>query len=452
MADNLSEEKKTPVHKSIHNFSWFPSILMLFQLFMLLFGLFKFNHEIVDSFNQFLQESSLFLSMINGLLILWYWIKGAILKQSDISKEYKKINSCICIANIVLLNKLYYNNKINEAFSLVKAFFSSENIAICVFVLVIIVATILIMRYARETNKNAPPDKIPFSNSANNDTGTDSTQPPQTSTSTTQVSFSNSANDGTGTDSTQPPQMSTSITQIPPKVKDTSLNILFFIIFVILLLVIAAVIYLLIAKYNMVTNIINDADKGSNILTYLLLAVSAITLIILSFIIIAATARSISRLIYQIPEYIRRADVSEDRIIKIAVGIVLIPVFYGITKLFGISTDWVLNLLQNQDFLVVPFIILLYFVLSMLFVEVLYGLFSGKPRSKWLNSFTEIISSTGDSVVNICGSIVKSFFRLLNFIPDFLDVTQVVLMGEEDETANAQSGQKGQNNQGNNSN
>ena len=212
------------------------------------------------------------------------------------------------------LNKLYYNNKINEAFSLVKAFFSSENIAICVFVLVIIVATILIMRYARETNKNAPPDKIPFSNSANNDTGTDSTQPPQTSTSTTQVSFSNSANDGTGTDSTQPPQMSTSITQIPPKVKDTSLNILFFIIFVILLLVIAAVIYLLIAKYNMVTNIINDADKGSNILTYLLLAVSAITLIILSFIIIAATARSISRLIYQIPEYIRRADVSEDRI------------------------------------------------------------------------------------------------------------------------------------------
>ena len=425
MADNLSEEKKTPVHKSIHNFSWFPSILMLFQLFMLLFGLFKFNHEIVDSFNQFLQESSLFLSMINGLLILWYWIKGAILKQSDISKEYKKINSCICIANIVLLNKLYYNNKINEAFSLVKAFFSSENIAICVFVLVIIVATILIMRYARETNKNAPPDKIPFSNSANNDTGTDSTQPPQ---------------------------MSTSITQIPPKVKDTSLNILFFIIFVILLLVIAAVIYLLIAKYNMVTNIINDADKGSNILTYLLLAVSAITLIILSFIIIAATARSISRLIYQIPEYIRRADVSEDRIIKIAVGIVLIPVFYGITKLFGISTDWVLNLLQNQDFLVVPFIILLYFVLSMLFVEVLYGLFSGKPRSKWLNSFTEIISSTGDSVVNICGSIVKSFFRLLNFIPDFLDVTQVVLMGEEDETANAQSGQKGQNNQGNNSN
>lgn len=130
----------------------------------------------------------------------------------------------------------------------------------------------------------------------------------------------------------------------------------------------------------------------------------------------------------------------------------LIPVFYGITKLFGISTDWVLNLLQNQDFLVVPFIILLYFVLSMLFVEVLYGLFSGKPRSKWLNSFTEIISSTGDSVVNICGSIVKSFFRLLNFIPDFLDVTQVVLMGEEDETANTQSGQKGQNNQGNNSN
>lgn len=249
---------------------------------------------------------------------------------------------------------------------------------------------------------------------------TDNTQPPS------------SANDSTATGNAQLQQMSTSETQVPPKVKDVSANILFFIIFVILLLVIAAVVYFLIAKYDMVTNIINDANKGSSILTYLLLAISVITLIILSVIIIAATARSISRLIFQIPEYIRRADVSDDRIIKIAVGIVLIPVFYGITKLFGISTDWVLNLLQNQDFLVVPFILLLYFVLSMLFVEVLYGLFSGKPRAKWLNNFAEIISSTGDSVVNICGSIVKSFFRLLKFIPDFLESIQTVLMGEED--------------------
>ena len=112
----------------------------------------------------------------------------------------------------------------------------------------------------------------------------------------------------------------------------------------------------------------------------------------------------------------------------------MIPVFYGITKLFGISTDWILNLLQNQDFLVVPFIILLYFVLSMVFVEVLYGLFSGKPRTKWLESFTGIISNTGDSVVQICERIVKSFFRLLNFIPDFLEAIQTILMGEDDET------------------
>lgn len=452
MADNPSEEKKAPAHKSIHNFSWFPSILMSFQSFILLFGLFKFDHEIVNSFKQFLQESSLFLSMINGLLILWYWIKGAILKQPGISKEYKIINSCICVANIVLLNNLYNNSKIKETFSLIKAFFSGENIAICVFGLIIIVATTLIVRYAREANKNAPPDKIPLADSENNGTATDNTQPHQTSTSTTQVPFANSANNSTATDNTQPHQTSTLTTQVSPGVKNVSANVLFFIIFMVLLLVIAAVVYLLVAKYDIVTNIINDEDKSSTILNYLLLATSAVALIILSIIIVAATARSISKLILQIPEYIRRAEVSDDRIIKIAVGIVLIPVFYGITKLFGISTDWVLNLLQNQDFLVAPFIVLLYFVLSMLFVEVLYGLFSGKPRTKWLKSFTEIVSSTGDSVVNICGHIVKSFFRLLNFIPGFLDAIQTVLMGEEDETDNAQSEQNGQNNQGNNNN
>lgn len=140
MSDNPGEQKQPLIHKNIHNFSWFLSILLLFQLFLLLFGLFKFDHEIVGSFNQFLQESSLFLSMINGLLVLWYWIKGAILKRPDISKEFKIINSCICIANIILLNKLYYNSKINEVVSSVKAFFSGKNIAICVFVFVIIVA------------------------------------------------------------------------------------------------------------------------------------------------------------------------------------------------------------------------------------------------------------------------------------------------------------------------
>ena len=98
MSDNPGEQKQPLIHKNIHNFSWFPSILLLFQLFLLLFGLFKFDHEIVGSFNQFLQESSPFLSMINGLLMLWYWIKGAILKRPDISKEFKIINSCICIA------------------------------------------------------------------------------------------------------------------------------------------------------------------------------------------------------------------------------------------------------------------------------------------------------------------------------------------------------------------
>lgn len=450
MADNPSEQKQAPIRKNMHNFSWFPSILLLFQLFLLLFELFKFNHEIVDGFNQFLQESSLFLSVINGVLILWYWIKGAILKRPDISREFKIINCCICVANIVLLNKLYNNNKINEVISSIKAFLSGENIAIYVFVLVILVAIFFIVRYARKAARNDPPNKIQPANSANNSTTKDNAQPDNSTNNSTAKDNAqppNFVNKSTATGNAQPQQMSTSTMQAPPRVKDVSANILFFTIFVGLLLVISAVVYLLIAKYDMVTNIMNDADKGSNILTYLLLAISAITLIILSIIIVAATARSISKLIFQIPEYIRRTEVSDDRIIKIAVGIVLIPVFYGITKLFGISTNWVLNLLQNQDFLVVPFIMLLYFVLSMLFVEVLYGLFSGKPRAKWLKSFAEIISSTGDSVVNICGSIVKSFFRLLKFIPDFLESIQTVLMGEEDETDNVQSKQNGQNGQ-----
>lgn len=425
MADNPRNQKRALIRKNIHNFSWFPSILLLFQLFLLLFGLFKLDHEIVDAFAQFLQESSLFLSIINGLLILWCWIKDTILKQRNISKEFKIINSCICVTNIVLLNKFYDNNKINEVFGTVKAFFSGENITVYIFVLVIVVAIFLIARYGRKEAKVDLPDETKPTNPANYSTATGNDQPQRTSSSTTKASSS---------------------------VKDRSVNILFFIIFMFLILLIVVAGYILVAKYNILSNIINDADKGSNILTYLLLVISVITIIILSFIIIVAIARSLSRFIYKIPKYIRETQPSYDRIIKIAVGIVLIPVFYGITKLFGIGTDWVLDLLQKQDFLVVPFIMLLYFVLSILFVEVVYSLISGNERTKWIKSFTEIISTTGDSVVSICGSIVKSFFRLLKFMPDFLESIQTVFMGEDDETVNTQNKPSDQNNQGDNNN
>lgn len=439
MANNPGEHKQTPERKNIHNFSWFPSVLLLFQLFLqfffLLFDQFKLDHKLIDAFIQFLQDSSIFFSMINGLLILWYWKKDKILKRSDISKEFKIINSCICVANIVLLNKLYENEKINKAFNSIKTFLLGENIVLYVIALIIILAIFLIGRYASKTAEKSPHDEMQPANFASNSLGGDNAKsfnPADNSKDRGDTQIANFADGNTEADNSQPEQMSPTIMQASPKDKDVGTTVLFFTIFVILLLVIAAVVYLLIAKYDMVTNIINDTDKGSNILTYLLLAVSAITLIILSVIIVAATARSVSKLIFGIPEYIRRTNVSDDRIIKIAVGIVLIPVFYGITKLFGISTDWVLNLLHNQDFLVVPFIMLLYFVLSMLFVEVLYGLFSGKPRAKWLESFAKIVSTTGDDVVDICGSIVNSFFRLLKFIPDFLESIQTVLMGEEE--------------------
>ena len=421
MADNLRKQRQNNIHINTHKFSWFPSVLLIFQLFLLLFELFKFDLEIVNAFNQFLQQSSFFLSIINALLILWYWIKGAILKQTN-TREFKIVNSCICFANIVLLNKAYDNKKITEIFNSVKDFFSGKNIAICVFVLIIIVAIILIVRYARKDDNYDTPNETPVNNSANSSTATNNTQPQKPST----------------------PNKS--------KPKDASANALFFIILMILLILIAAVVYILIAKYDIITNIINDADKGYNILAYLLLVISAIALIFLSIIIVTAIARSISKLIFQIPEYIRNSEALDDKIIKIAVGIVLIPIFYGITKLFGISTDWILNLLQKQDFLVVPFTILLYFVLSMVFVEVLYGLFSGRPRAKWLNDFTKIISDTGDNVVNICSSIVNSFFRLIKFIPDFLESIETVLIGEVDENNNLQTNQNDQNDQGDNNN
>lgn len=181
------------------------------------------------------------------------------------------------------------------------------------------------------------------------------------------------------------------------------------------------------------------------------MVVFAIALVILLFIFVVAIARSISKFIHDIPAYMNQAKKPNDKVVKTALGIVLIPVFYGMAKLFKINTDWLLNLLQNQDFLVIPFLVLLYFILAMLFVEILYGLISGEDRKTWLKKLTTMVSTTGDSVIGICDGLIKSFLRLLKLIPDFLKSIEMILLGddEEDKACNAPSEKSNANDQEN---
>lgn len=404
MVENPKKRGFGSVAENAQNISWFSSLLLLFQLFLLLFNLFQFNHRIVNAFDEFLQESSTFLTCINGLLILWCWLRGKVvnLQKQGVTKEYKIINSCIYIANIVLLKQLYRNDKLKEINESIRSFLAGENVTTYVFAFVVIVMVVIFAFYVVRNTK---------SQNENGDEKPKDVEP-------------NSKQSSDVSKKKLP-------TSSPQDQSTKNVSVLFATIYLALILSIIAVIYVLVTKYDMVSNIIHDADGGSEIFIYFSVAVFAIALIILCFVIVTAVARSLTKLFYNIPEYVKQADISADRMIKIAVGIVLIPVLYAISKLSGVGTDWVLNLLQEQDFLAVPFTMLFYFVLSMLFVEIVYGFFAEKSKNKWRKNFSEMIHEIGKKLVEICEEVVKSFFRLIKFIPDFLEAIETVLLGED---------------------
>ena len=53
-----------------------------------------------------------------------------------------------------------------------------------------------------------------------------------------------------------------------------------------------------------------------------------------------------------------------------------------------------------------------------------------------------MVSATRDSILEICNSLIKSFFRLLKFAPDIIEAIENLFMGEEDEVDEDEKGSK----------
>ena len=128
-----------------------------------------------------------------------------------------------------------------------------------------------------------------------------------------------------------------------------------------------------------------------------------------------------------------------DRILKFALGIALIPIFYILSKVFKVSTDWILSLFSNQDFLVLPVTIIFFTILSMIFVELIFSLISGRKNYIWALEIKKIVVKTGNDFIKICKGLIESFLRLLKFIPDFFFALEIMLLDIEevkDESSN----------------
>ena len=387
------------VRKNAHNFSLLPSLLLVFQLLLLLLGVFKIEHELIAAFNSFLENSKIFLNILMVIFIIWYWTKKPVFKQEDFSKQYKATNTFICAANIILLNKLYDNSKLNELFE-------AGNL-IYVFLIIVTIVAVLIARYMSKETKNEQKEKLESINHSNKTIET-----------------------GSGNE-TQMPIQSNDASSIQST--GSKSNAVFTIVFCILVFLIFAAIYLVVSKIDFFTGWLNGESSQQNF--SILIAVIITILFILPAVIIFLVwvARSVSRFIYQMPKYMIDEKGADDRVIKTVLGLGLIPIFVGASKLLRIDFDFLVNWLNDAPFLVVPVTLIFLIVLSMVFSNVIFGLLWGHKGISVKKDIQKIASDTIKAIVKICGNTIKSFFRLIEFIPDFLEWILMLLFGKDDD-------------------
>lgn len=401
--------------------SLFPSLLLVFQLLLLLLGVF-IEHELIVAFNNFLENSKIFLNILMVIFIIWYWTKKPVFKQKDFSRKYKVTNTFICAANIILLNKLYDNSKLNELFGAAKAFFAGN--LIYVFLIIVPIVAFLIARYMSKETDNEQKEKrnlpIPLPKPR-------------------RVRVAKQA-------LTSVKRRAIHGQEAVSKAVPNNERKIFIIVFTFIAILSVLLGALVIPKLNFLTDLRNGNITKENLQFGVGVIIAVSVIVPMLFLFLAWVTRYIAKFFTRMPEYYNETGRLDKSIIESIVGLAvfLILVFAG--DLFGLNSELLHEKLRVPNFLTLPFLSIFAFAFSMIFTRMFFGFFKkdenpeGKnPEDKnanVTNSIGTIASDTLERIIRICEGTIKSFFRLIYVFPDFTDSIETVLFGEDNEPNN----------------
>lgn len=393
--------------RKTHNFSLLPSLLLIIQLLLLLLGVFKIEHELIAASNSFFETSLIFLNILHVCLVIWYWIKKPVFKQKDFSRKYKVTNTFICAANIILLNKLYDNSKLNELFEAVKTFFAGKSV-ISVFLILVVLGAVFIAVYIIRNKPNKYDEKLGLPNLQKESV------------------VSETSEDKRASLLTQKRESEQSV------VSNSSRNTVFYIVLIIVALLLIAVICIALSEFDYLRSLLNSGDQKKDLFVIIVLLIAAVFIVPAVVFFIVWVSRAISRFIRQMPEYMNETKGEDARIIKAILGIGSILLIVVISLLRDVrDIEWLRKWLDDKSFLVIPFIIIFILVLSMIFSNIVYGFFWGNWGKTARNRIRNIASESCHRVLDICHSTITGFFRAISFPPDFLESIETVLFGED---------------------
>jgi len=420
MADNPVERKQNnrniPGGRSIP--FYLTVFFLVFQLILLLIGIFKLKWEIAETFTKLLEDSSDFWGIVNLLLLIGYWVRWGISKKKRISKETPIANTCICIGNIVLVKRLYSNGELTKFWEGVKAFFT-EHGTVCIVVLFIAGIIFAAIVAVKKSNKTPP------LNESQSDMSADTANVNQPSDFT---------GNGTVTNDRQAKKTSANVRSVPPNRNNRKSLVTPIIELSIPLGIGFFLVYILIDKYEVVVNLIKEINNDPDIRTF-------------AFLILAIIALTLLSPIFILKEYIQQDNDNGNAIIKLLVASGITPFFYVITNLFGITTKTVQDMQQDPTLLATLVVLISSLAFSWIFVNTVSRLFlprdrkgskDGEKQSNKRNgteplNFEPTINYAIKSIVAFVDSIIHDFFRTLKLPPDFLSSIETVLFGEEDE-------------------
>ena len=375
-------------------------ILLTFQIVLWLFNIFGLNYSVVYNLNKVLYEAT---PVFNIMGLIGFF--DCIYKILSKSNKIKKINIYLTVANLLFLNKYYNSHSILRVWDNIKSFIIEKNIpgwlVISFVALLFVVFLVAAINRQQKTSLYEPNLKE------------------KTNTKIVQdIKETNHKN--------SPNLILEKNGKEELKKNNFERGLLLFIVLLLLFLV-GLAIYFLITRYDLISQIINDAKLHSNYITYIMVAISIIAVLIVLLLFITIIAKRICSMFVSLPQYLKEGKFDDAKLIKGIISILLIPILYWITKSLDLNVDWLLEKLDDKNFLVAPFIAILYFILAIVLVEVFAALFLRSSEHAWTNRLVSIAKYTGKNIVKFSDSLIKSFLRLINFIPDFLESLEDLL-------------------------
>lgn len=385
----------------------FPTCILIIELILLLCNIFKISfYWLVSIQNLFIDAS--FCLNVSLILIVIYLIY----KRNELVKVPAVL--LVCVSDFVLINNLYSNQKLNSIVNDIKDFWASYRIGAVLLFIIITALCVLLVKFLLNGKGRKDPRK-----------GNNHIAP------STEVVGIPSAVQSTNQSMQKPSSFPQTVSMQADKYYKWCFIGMFF-----LLCVLIYIFLLAFTKGTLIPDM--SMLQGMDMLEWLgiigLSLIFVVALIILMIAMVATVCKYICDILFRASNNNFRdlcAKFTSEKIIKMAITLVLTPIIYMLGAKYTFTEYDLLNWLSNSSMLPLLIALLISFVVAAIVVNIVTNLFDSVKFGR----VKRIASATIDQVIEICENLIGQLFSVIRACgPNFIEALCALLFDDEEDT------------------